>query len=132
MPDCPRWSDDAPEARTAAHESSAVAAYRLVWESAARRMLGREHPLEWHHQMFAEQVPLDYYAGNYRQDDSVRICLGVNVSVGGLAGAHFKVVLPQIQQLFSEARQHMANLEVLWPTITPQQRVIRLSQIIAI
>lgn len=97
MGDCPIWD----EYQSRDHLDGCA---DFVWTQACDDMThGR--PLSdsirgWHNGLFSSDVPLDYYAGNFRQNDSSRICLGVNVAVGDLPGSHYE-----------DVRRHMVALE---------------------
>jgi fido (protein-threonine AMPylation protein) len=81
----------------------------------------------WHLTMFRQHVPLDYYAGNFRQVDTTRPCLGIDVWVAGVDGEHFARVPQEVATLFERLRKELNSLEYSWPELTPGQRVIRLS-----
>ena len=80
--------------------------------------------------MFAEQVPLDYYAGNYRQVDADRPCLNTDVQVAGIPGVPAARVLFEVERLFAELRRHLTRFELSWATLSPRERRTRLAIIL--
>lgn len=86
MTDCPQWSDDILRPQQAEFLIVLRNVYGSVAHCAGRRILDDDSIRNLHGDLFRKFVPLDYFAGNYRQNDSRRICLGINVNVGGITG----------------------------------------------
>jgi fido (protein-threonine AMPylation protein) len=64
----------------------------------------------WHRKLFAEVVPVDYYAGNYRMQDPARPCLAWPVGVNGRPGTPYQQVPLSMEGYSDTLRQHFANL----------------------
>ena len=90
MSDCPKWVAATPPSQ--AQRVAERAAYLCAASKARSQTLEFDDPATWHELMFTGLVPLVYYAGNYRQADPLRICLGVDVAVGPHPGVHFREV----------------------------------------
>jgi fido (protein-threonine AMPylation protein) len=119
---CPDWRDDAP--RDAHFKAAVSRAYRQVAVSVGSRMVSSGDPSQWHRTVFEGRVPLDYYAGNYRQNDPHRPCLARDVSIGGIAGSAYQSVIAEITLLFDDLRRELAYLEVRWSTLSPENRAL--------
>ncbi len=128
---CPDWSTDGPETREGNFRRSSADAYRAVQAAARRKMVDSPMCCGWHRTMFVHHVPLDYYAGNYRQVDPSRPCLEKNVEVSGIAGAPYNIVDSEMRRLFDVARLHLISLEINWPRLSPNERSKRLAIILA-
>ena len=129
---CPPWQVDGPETREGAFRDSVRAAYIALDVSARRKMVDSAACRNWHRQMFKSHVPLDYYAGNYRQIDVQRPCLDVNVEVAGIRGFPPGRVIFEMEQLFTDLPRQLARLETSWPQCSPQDRAKRLATILGI
>lgn len=127
---CPEWSSDGPPTREGAFRQSVRAAYRAAEAAAMRKIVDPPTCCRWHYTMFREQVPLDYYAGNLRQDDPSRPCLQTDVAVEGIAGVPYQRVISEMQRLFERSRFEVARLETGWSQLAPQQRTMRLAIIL--
>ena len=130
MTDCPAWEHDS--VRGAAFRRAVREVYSAMVRSAALSPLRLEDPAAWHGGLFRDFVPLDYYAGNYRQLDPQRICLAKDVLVGGNPGVPYRQVVPRLAGLIAWHRGELAALEVRYPALTQQDRALRLSQLIAV
>src|SRR6516162_6069573 len=91
--DCPEWVEDIPADRE--HEFRGVAQDAIVHtiNAAQHNMLASDLLKTLHWMLFERFVPRDYYAGNFRQDDATRPCLGKPVTVDGVDGADFRIVI---------------------------------------
>src|SRR5688572_10738779 len=74
-PSCPAWADDRAE-----HDQTdlEVAVNKVRADACAeskRTRPGRKELRRWHLRSFRNVVPLDYYAGHFRQRDPQRPCL---------------------------------------------------------
>lgn len=131
MTSCPPWWEDKPE-----HLNPLVReAIRGVLTS-ARQQVRHSIPTwsqirRWHEDVFRDVVPLHYYAGNNRQDDSARLCLGIDVEVGGNPGAHYRYVASLITVHEQRMHQALTELELGWASRAAQQNVEYLATVIA-
>ena len=129
--DCPEWLDDVPVERRALHKEALAAAYQQVCSDAASTVIDVSGPRLWHHVMFRCVVPLDYYAGNFRQDDPGRVCLGLDVGVDGLPGYPFASVPSAMQRLVDDVGRSLVTIEISWRYTDDRQRALQLSLLIA-
>ena len=127
---CPDWSSDGPETREGNFLVSYAATCHTMEASARCEIVNSTKCCLWHATMFASQVPLDYYAGNYRQVDPSRPCLQMDVAVAGIRGESYHNVAREMELLFDRFRQQVSVLEVHWPGISPQVRTKRLAIIL--
>ncbi len=131
MAACPDWSDDGPATRTPEFYAAVAEAYRAAEDLAKKRIIGTADVKTFHRILFRRFVPLAYYAGNFRQLDPNRPCLGREVQVGTVPGCEFRQVVRRTQIAFAEVRVLSSNLEIRWPTLSPGDRAVQLSQVIA-
>ena len=130
MNKCPPWSSDGPETRDGSFRQSCANAYQAVQKNASKKIADAADCCGWHKIMFELQVPLDYYAGNFRQIDPSRPCLQINVQVGGIAGFTPDCVLAQVNTMFLNLRAELAKLESDWHKLSPDDRAKRLAIIL--
>lgn len=126
---CPKWSDDREERHKAEFRSAVKQTYQTVSRHARTGIADCDNVRIWHLAMFKSVVPLNYYAGNFRQDDSKRPCLRVQVAVGSISALRFQEVVEAMDDLMTELRQHIVNLEIRWQERTPDQRALFLAQV---
>lgn len=119
---CPAWSRD--NIRDPVLIAAVRIAYQRMALSVSSKIITSTDPLDWHRIIFAGFVPLDYYAGNYRQADPRRVCLGVDVNVDGIPGSSYRMVILEIGSLFDELGRELASQEARWTTLTPQDRAL--------
>lgn len=131
MVNCPDWNDRIPADRLDEFNASVREVYQQIATSARTSVIGPDEPKDWHALLFRRFVPIAYYAGNYRQDDVSRVCLGQNVRVGTESGSPFQVVLREINVLFEEFRVTLARTEISWSAISPTERARRVAIILA-
>lgn len=86
----------------------------------------------WHRALFADYVPLDYYAGEFRQLDIKRPCLANEVYVNGRQGFPFIDVLPAMSSFSLRLRREVARLEDLWPKGDPNNLTRELAKIVGV
>ncbi len=131
MTRCPPWDQDSSSSNLAALEAIVKRVYSPIQKSAARSLLTNHALGQWHYTIFCTLVPKDYYAGNFRQDDRSRPCLGQNVKVGNVLGEDYRRVVMAMRELQELARKRVANYELKWPTMTKQERALELSLVMA-
>jgi fido (protein-threonine AMPylation protein) len=86
---------------------------------------------KWHSVLFSTLVPLSYYAGNWRCDDSAKPCLGVNVEVGTVKGSHFPNVPAEMKNWGSKIGKMIIELDLRWALLAPPQRTMVLITVIS-
>ena len=96
--------------------------------SARRTSLSRSVPdaavsCIWHGTMFSSIVPVDYYAGNFRQNDTSRPCLQMNVAVGNCMGTPYSLVPQAAEDLFHWIGREIDSLRHRWDGLPPERRV---------
>jgi len=76
----------------------------------------------WHRKLFRHVVPVDYYAGNYRNVDPARPCLSWDVQVSGvlgpIAGLPFVQVPSAMQDLSDQFQSGCSQLSTYLSTVT--------------
>lgn len=77
---------------------------------------------DWHRTMFAPSVPMDYYAGNFRQLDHRRPCLGVDVKVGSCYGTPPMFVPQATEMLFRWLGREIVALRALWNGVLGEEQ----------
>lgn len=131
MHECPEWGGAIPRALRRQFDASVAALYQHVALVASTRIIDSRECRAWHSRLFSDVVPIDYYAGNFRQHDLSRPCLGVDRAVGSLQGASFHFVPDRCENLFESVRREIARSELGWSMLTEKQRALRLAQVIA-
>lgn len=126
---CPDWVEDVPPARVDEFKQRLAFVYQRMLSSATvdPEFVRETITLFWHGSLFADFVPLDYYAGNFRQPDPARPCLAQNVAVGPIPGSNFRLVVSDMAQLFAEAQQTLRALETDWPYLSPEDRAVAIA-----
>ena len=125
MTDCPKWVDqgrDDPQFRLAVRS-----AYQQVAAGAARLIIDSDHICLWHRMMFRVFVPLDYYAGSYRQQNPRLPCLAVDVEVGNIRGTPYAAVPQATELMLAAVRSTITSLELHWSAMTPTDRSKRVA-----
>lgn len=127
--DCPEWLDHDEHNSAACFRGIEAVVSRAC--ALARTCIPNEKDIaSWHREAFKSFAPLLYYAGNYRQDDPARICLGINVAVGEAPGADYSQVLREMRTLCRFMERELRQLDLSWPSLTHADRIKRLATII--
>ncbi len=127
MSKCPPWSADGPSTRDGAFHQACRAAYQSVGNCAIKKIVNSGDCCGWHRTMFSSRVPLDYYAGNFRQIDPSRPCLRINVQVAGIPGETPERVGREIELLFQDMETRLVHLEIRWSELTARERAEELA-----
>ncbi len=128
---CPNWDADwDSRIDKEAFKRNACLSYKKAMESAKSKVVEIDDVKRWHHIMFRGLVPLSYYAGNFRQNDALRPCLGIDVEIGMHLGDSFDVVIRNIEALFARTRESISIVELGWGNLDPQSKALRLAVII--
>jgi fido (protein-threonine AMPylation protein) len=107
-PNCPDWSQRESAEKLPYVVLGIADFHRFIFRSAKHYVIGHGDIKMWHGKIFADVVPLGYYAGNYRSQDPARPCLAVDVSVGPNSGAHYAQV-PDLMNKFSSDLGNFQN-----------------------
>lgn len=130
---CPDWSHDAPSSRGGSSRSDAAVAYRNAMNCAgADQPITPEGCRDWHRTVFSSVVPVNYYAGNFRQSAPTIPCLAVDVEVGGLPGSHHATVIPDVERLCSDFNREWLALSREWHAYSASERSINAATVIGI
>jgi len=132
MTDCPDWAEDHPEHLLLAQSETAKRVIAAACLSAEKKYPERPHVEDWHRAMFADVVPLDYYAGNCRQADADRCCLQQDVCVGDVVGSPYHRVIDDLESLLKAVKAHGTSCESSWQTSTARQLAISIAQTIGL
>ncbi len=119
---CPKWDDSIPAERAAEFAECVGRAYAAIDRFAKRSPLKTSSPNALHWTVFHDFVPMGYYAGNYRTNDSSRPCLAQNVQIEGLQGVDFQRVELEMQSLIDRFRASLVQIELKWAFLVPTQR----------
>src|SRR5688500_6624444 len=107
---CPEWEDKIPPERESEYRAVVDGLSSAVYDIACREVITLDHIRRWHHQLFTAFVPLDYYAGYFRNDNADgRICMGGTVHVAGVAGALPGQINPLMDDLLKRTRNDIAR-----------------------
>jgi fido (protein-threonine AMPylation protein) len=129
--DCPKWERSWDDSISASTLTCQVGnAYKEAIANAKSKIIELDDIKRWHRIMFEGLVPLDEYAGDFRQDDSTRPCLGKNVGVGSIPGEEFHRVIYSMESLIVQIRESIALLEVGWSTKDNRDKAFGLAVII--
>jgi len=130
MSDCPPWDGEIDS-----NDNRFVQAQRTVRQDISKRcqqsLIESKDLRRWHRTLFSSFVPLDYYAGYYRQNDLDRPCLGIDVHIANITGAPFKIVHECMNRLIDNFRNHLIHFELAWVRLTPQERAFRTATLLA-
>lgn len=131
MGSCPPWDDRIPDDRLSEFKALLDRVQREIFSSAAERILNDSDACRWHRTLFHRFVPLDYYAGNFRQVDPTRPCLQQRVRVGTAYGWHWHSTPEAVQRLFREVFADLAQVEIRWKLLAERDRVLTIAQLVA-
>ena len=100
---CPDWPNPEPPDKLPIIARNAIALYDAVVKSNVQERIIHEGDIKtWHERLFRGAVPVPYYAGHYRSNDSRFPCLQVDVEVNGIYGSPFAYVPAHMQAFSSE------------------------------
>lgn len=108
--DCPEWFEDIPTSREGEFQARLTTAFDRIETFLRHRCPLESDVRELHRILFEDFVPVDYYAGNFRQDNDDLKCLSVNVQVGAKPGAPFQDVDRSMSHLCSEGQYMMSSV----------------------
>lgn len=126
---CLQWHDTDEHASPECFKTITEVVRRACDEARARPP-STENVRSWHRQAFQSVVPIDYYAGHFRQDDPSRVCLGQNVEVGGFPGFPYQLVSASMAQLVHSVAGELTSLEVAWPALDDLTRARRIATVV--
>lgn len=128
---CPEWVADIPTSQEAEFAELARALIEDIKQTARQQIIGLAAVRDWHRTLFERYVPLDYYAGNFRQVTAGMICLERLAWVGGKPASLPESVLSDMLTAFGVMNHFLIQLEISWQRLTPRERALRVSQLIA-
>jgi fido (protein-threonine AMPylation protein) len=103
---CPKWSNPEPIERLAGIASGAQAVFDFIKRQNPKGYILHQGNLkDWHKKLFAEAVPVAYYAGNFRSSDPRYPCLNVDVEVGPNRGVPFAEVSDQMMRFSAQMKE---------------------------
>lgn len=126
MIECPDWDDVIPQGREPVFLCDLESALRSV-SQCGHEIVNCNEICEWHYLLFRNVVPLDYYAGHFRQDSPDKVCLACDVEVAGVPGAPFQIVANEIRKLSEALRISMGRTELRWSTMAQREKALRLA-----
>lgn len=129
---CPPWSADDDEHSSPACFTKIRGIVQRAASDAQKRVPRRGDLAAWHREAFRAVVPLDYYAGGFRQDDPRRPCLACNVAVGGAKGFDYRVVLGAVEELCGFVAQELGHLELGWQALRLDERQQRIATVVGV
>jgi Fic/DOC family protein len=130
MTDCPPWYSDKDEHFRPECFTSIGRVVVDACAAALKAVPQRRDISMWHRESFCRLVPLDYYAGGFRQDDPKRLCLGQDVAVDGQHALPFVLVLSEMSKLCEFMNRNLVELELKWQHTSVQDRLRRVAQIV--
>lgn len=101
---CPPWEAPEPPDKVQHVVSEMAEFHRFIFKNAKQKIIDHGEIKTWHGRIFRLVVPVSYYAGNYRCDDSSKPCLAVNVGVPPNPGAPYKEVTDLMKSYSEELR----------------------------
>eukprot|EP00913_Durusdinium_trenchii_P019516 g18346.t1 len=122
--DCPDWDEDIPPERIDEFATELRAVIHVVQEVACKELLSVAEIRRWHRSLFKQFVPLEYYAGEFRQQHATRICLAVDVSVGGVAGYRYHDVSAAMNSAIEDCRKQIARIDVQWSRLDRRRQAL--------
>lgn len=128
---CPSWEGETPPGQADQFRDAVDRCHRDLDNCAKSRIANDESLRRWHRILFQRFVPLAYYAGNFRQDNSQLPCLGIDVHVAGILGEAFPIVPARMYALADQLNVSVRLLETRWPTLDVLSRTRQVALIIA-
>ncbi len=101
---CPEWYLPETDGQLPSVTRGLAEFHGFIFNKAKSHILLHGDLKTWHGTIFRGVVPLAYYAGHYRSDDSQRPCLRRSVKVGNNPGAPFAEVPNLMRELSQEMR----------------------------
>lgn len=132
---CPPWNDEISHKDQPRYDAAAGLCYAIIGNIAKRRILALSDIRTLHRELFSEFVPIDYYAGNFRQRHARMPCLMQDVYIDDIHGNRLSgescVSVERVMLQYSEQLQvHVKNLEIRWTTLRADEQAIELAIIL--
>jgi fido (protein-threonine AMPylation protein) len=126
---CPQWADDAAEHNLPELEQSMGKVWADACAEAKRTRPGRKEFRRWHLRTFRSLVPMNYYAGHFRQQDPQRPCLSGDAWVPQADGTRvngtpYGEVLRMMEVFEQDLHNDLLATEARWGAMTPQERLL--------
>ena len=122
---CPAWDHPGTERNKESIVSGMFEFQKFTRRNSKSHLLDHGDLKTWHQRIFADSVPLGYYAGNFRSDDQRYPCLRVNIGVEPHPGAPYQTVPDLMRDLSDEMRNRTIEVDSLGkkhPTPTDRAR----------
>jgi len=136
---CPEWLE---LPRTDDNTRALRILYTQIVERAPGFIVNLSHPRDWHRVTFKHIVPVDYYAGHYRELNFRKPCLQTNVQVSktdpsgkqivAFKGAHYAAVRRELLELFSWAETRIGEIEEGWKDMDAYGRIESVATLTAV
>jgi fido (protein-threonine AMPylation protein) len=132
---CPPWADDAAEHDLAELDRAVTKVCADACAEAKRHRPGRKELRRWHLRSFRNVVPMDYYAGHFRQRDPQRPCLAADGGVKHPDGTLLpatpnNIVLATMEAFERDLHSELVKTEGVWRSLTAEQRVLNTAAIV--
>lgn len=108
---CPAWDQPGTEHNREAIVGGMAEFQKFTHRNSKSHILDHGDLKTWHQRIFSASVPLGYYAGNFRSDDSRYPCLMVNNGVGARRGALYQDVPRLMQELSGEMTNRTIEID---------------------
>ncbi|WP_437187625.1 Fic family protein [Planctomicrobium sp. SH668] len=129
---CPAWNDEIPLAMVESYKTAHRLVYSDVLNCAKNCIVNDDSFKRWHRILFDKCTPVDYYAGNYRQNSDKFPCLACDVAVGNIPGSFYWDVLKDVENLSNNLKKEVSRLELHWGLIEPVDRAKQVAILLAV
>ncbi len=129
---CPKWELDASEHNSPKFRERGRKVRARVVSECRSTCPDSASIKSWHKGLFKGFVPLDYYAGEFRQLDPKRPCLAESVGVGRQPGCPFADVLRMMSAFSLGLYREVTSLESRWSTTSKNDLMRELASIVGI
>ena len=127
--ECPEWVNRDEHTAPACFAQAHGVLVKACTE-ARQQVPGASAIRSWHDALFREVAPVRYYAGNVRQDNKRFVCLGTNVTVDGVAGAHYRTVPQLVAEFAVVLHARLSAVELNWTTLSLDEKLRRVATIV--
>lgn len=108
---CPEWIESAAE-RSLETRARISQILTEIIDKECLRLPELDMVRSWHRAIFHDSVPLNYYAGNFRDNDPDQPCLQIyEVVVGGVSGTPCLEVIPAVENFVEIFRRRVRTLD---------------------
>lgn len=129
---CPPWTNEDPSKLPLIVKAASSIYDSFIRLNAKRYVLHHGDLKEWHKKLFSQAVPVQYYAGNFRNVEANMPCLNVDVAVGSNAGTPQANVEKEMKRFSSDLGPAIqATDEFVERTQSPINRLKAVTQLAA-